>query len=207
VSRSEPIRVVAYSDYLCPWCFNATVRLRRLEGELAGRIEIVWRSYLLRPEPNGARDLEKFRAYTKGWERPAAEPDGGTFHVWSSDEGPPSHSLPPHLVARAAAEIGRAEFAAVHERLFSAYFTENRDIARAENLRAIWRECGLPEAAFERSADPAIREAVLTDHKEAIELGIHGVPAVRIDPNPVAAVGAQPLDAYRRWFLKEHGSV
>jgi predicted DsbA family dithiol-disulfide isomerase len=179
------------------------VRLRRLEVELAGRIEIAWRSYLLRPEPNGTRDLEKFRAYTKGWERPAAEPDGGTFRVWKGDEGPPSHSLPPHLVARAAAEIGRAEFDAVHERLFSAYFAENRDITRTETLREIWKECRLPEAGFERRDDPAIRKAVLADHNEAIELGIHGVPAVRIAPNPVAAVGAQPLDAYRRWFLKE----
>jgi predicted DsbA family dithiol-disulfide isomerase len=207
VSRSEPIRVVAYSDYLCPWCFNATVRLRRLEVELEGRIEIVWRSYLLRPEPNGARDLEKFRVYTKGWQRPAAEPDAGIFRVWNGDEGPPSHSVPPHLLARAAAELGRAEFDAVHERLFSAYFSENRDITRTETLREIWKDCGLPDRAFERRDDPALREAVLADHKEAIELGIHGVPAVRIDPNPIAAVGAQPLDAYRRWFLKELGSV
>jgi predicted DsbA family dithiol-disulfide isomerase len=177
--------------------------LRRLEVELAGRIEIAWRSYLLRSEPNGARDLERFRSYTKGWLRPGAEPDAGTFQVWQGDEGPPSHSLPPHLVARAASEIGRPEFDAVHERLFSAYFAENRDITRTENLRAIWKECGLPDGGFERRDDPAIREAVLADHKEAIDLGIHGVPAVRIDPNPIAAVGAQPLDAYRRWFLKE----
>jgi predicted DsbA family dithiol-disulfide isomerase len=183
------------------------VRLRRLEVELAGRVEIAWRSYLLRPEPNGARDLEKFRAYTKGWERAAADPDGGTFRVWTGDEGPPSHSVPPHLVARAAAKLGRAEFDAVHERLFAAYFAENRDITRSETLRAIWGECGLPDRAFDRHEDPAIREAVLADHKEAIELGIHGVPAVRIDPNPIAAVGAQPVDAYRRWFLKELGSA
>lgn len=182
------------------------MRLRRLEVELAGRIEIVWRSYLLRPEPNGARDLEKFRAYTKGWERPAAEPDAGTFRVWQGDEGPPSHSVPPHLVARAAAALGRAEFDAVHERLFSAYFAENRDITRHETLHAVWKECGLPDGGFERCDDPAIREAVLADHKEAIELGIHGVPAVRIDPNPIATVGAHPLEAYRRWFLKEFAS-
>ncbi len=182
------------------------MRLRRLEVELAGRIEIVWRSYLLRPEPNGARDLEKFRAYTKSWLRPAAEPDAGTFRVWEGSAGPPSHSLPPHLVARAAAELGRVAFDAVHERLFSAYFAENLDITRTETLRAVWRECGLPDRAFERRDDPAIREAVLADHKEAIELGIHGVPAVRIEPNPVATVGAHPLDGYRRWFLNALGS-
>jgi len=178
------------------------VRLRRLEAELAGRITIVWKSYLLRPDPAPGRDLDKFRAYTKGWQKPAAEPDGGTFRVWASDAGPPSHSLPPHLVARAAAELGREAFERVHERLFPAYFAENRDVSDRATLRELWRECGLPDAAFGRSDAPEIREAVLADHREALELGVHGVPAVRIEPNPIATVGAHSIDVYRRWFLK-----
>ena len=127
------------------------MRLRRLEAEFAGRIEIAWKSYLLRPEPSEGRDLAKFRAYTTGWAKPAAEPDGGTFRAWESDAGPPSHSVPPHAVARAAAEIGREAFDLVHERLFRAYFTENRDITDERTLREIWRECALPDAAFERT--------------------------------------------------------
>jgi len=202
MTPTQPVRVVVYSDYLCPWCFNATVRLRRLETELAGRIEIVWKSYLLRPDPSKGRDLEKFRAYTRGWEKPAAEPDGGTFRVWQSEAGPPSHSLPPHVVARAAAELGRAAFDSMHERLFQAYFAENRDITERETLRALWGECDLPDAAFDRSDAPEIRDAVLTDYREATELGVHGVPAVRIEPNPIATVGAHSIDVYRRWFLK-----
>jgi predicted DsbA family dithiol-disulfide isomerase len=178
------------------------VRLRRLESELAGRIEIVWKSYLLRPEPSPGRDLEKFRAYTRGWERPAAEPDAGSFRVWTGGAGPPSHSLPPHLLARAAAALGRAAFDALHERLFHAYFAESRDITDRDTLRELWRECDLPAAFFESCDDPALRDAVLADHREAMELGVHGVPAVRIEPNPVATVGAHPLEVYRRWFLK-----
>jgi predicted DsbA family dithiol-disulfide isomerase len=173
-----------------------------LEAELGDRLRIAWRSYLLRPEPSARRDLEKFRAYTQSWARVAAEPDGGTFRVWQGDAGPPSDSLPPHLVARAAAELGCAAFDSLHERLFHAYFAENRDITERATLRAVWREAGLRASGFERSADPAIRDAVLADHREATELGIHGVPAVRIEPNRVATVGAHPLEVYRRWFLK-----
>jgi predicted DsbA family dithiol-disulfide isomerase len=179
------------------------VRLRRLEGELAGRVEIVWKSYLLRPTPNGSRDLEKFREYTRGWARPAAEPDAGTFRPWQTDAPPPSHSLPPQLVARAAAALDRASFDAMHEALFHAYFAENRDITDRATLRTLWRDLRLPEERFELCDDPALRDAVLADHREAIELGIHGVPAVRIEPNPVATVGAHSLDQYRRWFLKQ----
>jgi len=178
------------------------VRLRRLETELGDRVRIAWRSYLLRPEPSPGRDLEKFRAYTKGWARAAAEPDGGTFRAWRSDAGPPSGSLPPHLVARAAADLGRAAFDSLHERLFHAYFAENRDITERATLRALWREAGLRDDEFDRCDDPAIRDAVLADHREATDLGIHGVPAVRVEPNLVATVGAHPLEVYRRWFLK-----
>ena len=46
----EPLEIVAYSDFLCPWCYNFTVRMRRLEDEFGDRIRIHWHTYLLRPE-------------------------------------------------------------------------------------------------------------------------------------------------------------
>ena len=181
------------------------MRLRQLEAELGSRIELVWKSYLLRPEATERRDLEKFRVYTQGWARPAGEADGGTFRVWASDAGPPSHSIPPHTVARAAAELGRSAFDAIHESLFRAYFADNRDITSEDTLRAIWSECALPPPAFERAHAADVRDGVLADHREATELGVHGVPAVRIEPNPVATVGAHATEVYRRWFLKRLG--
>src|SRR5262245_57588101 len=102
------VRFVVYYDYLCPWCYNATVRLRHLESRHAETVELEWRSFLLRPEPRpGERSLEKFRRYTESWLRPAAEEDSGTFRVWQGDAGPPSHSVPPHVVAKAALAISR----------------------------------------------------------------------------------------------------
>ena len=105
----EPVRFVVYSDYLCPWCYNAAVRLHEIEREFAGRVELEWRSYLLRPEPR--RDdptgvaLEKFRVYTQSWMRPAAESDSGEFRVWQTDEGPPTHSIPAHRVAKSSPQF------------------------------------------------------------------------------------------------------
>ncbi|MBX3024038.1 DsbA family protein [bacterium] len=193
------LRLIAYSDYLCPWCFNAAARLRRLEDELAGGLAVTWRSFLLRPQPDPRRTLEKFRAYTQSWLRAAADPDGGTFSVWRTDAGPPSHSIPPHLIAKAAARLGDEAFARVHEALLRAYFTDNRDITDAATLRAIWNECALPAAAFDASADPALLRQVLAEHEEAIERGITGVPAVCVDGTDLMVIGAQPLETYRRW--------
>ena len=67
----EPVRLIAWSDYLCPWCYNAAVRLQRIEEEFGDAVQVEWRSYLLRPNPVARRDLERFRAYTQSWLRPA----------------------------------------------------------------------------------------------------------------------------------------
>jgi predicted DsbA family dithiol-disulfide isomerase len=195
-------RFIVYSDYLCPWCNVAAVRLRQLRDELGSDLELEWRSYLLRPQPDPRRTLEKFREYTRSWLRPAAEEPAAEFQVWSSDEGPPSHSLPPHLVAKAASELGPDAFERMHERLLRAYFAENRDITTEATLRALWREVGLDPAGFERSLDADVADRVLAEHNEAVELGVGGVPSVRADGSDVAITGAHPVEMYRRWVKK-----
>jgi predicted DsbA family dithiol-disulfide isomerase len=199
MSTAPALHFTVWSDYLCPWCYNAAVRLRRIEEEYAGRVTIAWRSYLLRPHPQPGRDLERFRAYTESWRGPAAEPDAGTFQVWQGDAGPPSHSVPPHLVAKAAAALSPEAFARVHERLLRAYFAENRDVSDPATLLALWRELGLPEDAFARAGDPDTLRAVLAEHDDAVEQGVTGVPTVQLRGTDALVVGAQPLAVYRRW--------
>ena len=178
------------------------MRLRRLKEEFGDRLQVQWRSFLLRQRPDPSVTLERFRAYTQSWSRPAADPDGGTFRIWQSDEGPPSHSVPPHLVAKAAATLGEEAFENVHERLLHAYFAENRDITNRETLAALWCESGLPESEFGRSADPALLQETIAQHSEAVEVGVTGVPAVRMDGQPPVIIGAQPLELYRRWVQR-----
>jgi predicted DsbA family dithiol-disulfide isomerase len=193
------LRLEVFSDYLCPWCHLAAHRLAIVEAEHAGALSLTWRSYLLRPRPEEGRDLEKFVRYTQGWLRPAAEPDAPRFRVWESGEGPPTHSVPAHLVARAARRLGDAEGRAMHERLLRAYFEESRDISRADVLRELWRDAGLPAEAFSSCEDPALLRATIDDHNEAVELGMTGVPAVRVAGSDAFVMGAQPLEVYRRW--------
>jgi predicted DsbA family dithiol-disulfide isomerase len=180
------------------------VRWRRLEAEYAGKIEVQWKSYLLRPTPQESGDpvaaLEKFRRYTQSWLRVAADPDAGEFQVWRSDEGPPSHSVPAHLVSKAAARLGKDAFERIHERLMRAYFKENRDISNNEVLLELWLDVGLDEADFADAQDPELLQAVIDDHNEALECGATGVPAVRLEDNPAATVGAHPIDTYRSWI-------
>ena len=203
----ERVSLVVYSDYLCPWCYLAEHRLGLLQRELGAGLVLEWRSFLLRPRPEEGRDLEKFMRYTQSWLRPASEPDAPVFRVWQSSEGPPTHSVPAHLVAKAAAARGPEAFAEVHARLLRAYFEESRDISRADTLRAIWTEAGLPEAGFADCFDQRLVAQTLEQHNEAVSLGITGVPAVRVAGTDAFVLGAQPLATYRRWVERLRGGV
>ena len=197
---TDAVRFIAYSDYLCPWCWNASLCLERLVTEYDGRVEIEWRSYLLRPEEKLGRDLEKFRKYTESWKRPAAEPGAGAFRVWDSEEGPPTHSVPAHQVAKAAALVGRDAFARIHRQLMQAYFAENRDISSFEVLRSIWDHEDLPAEAFDAAYSDEIHKRIFAEFEEARELGATGVPAMRRSDNDAVIVGAHPEALYRRWI-------
>ncbi len=196
------VQLEVFSDYLCPWCHLAAHRLKIVEAENAGAVALVWKSYLLRPHPEEGRDLAKFVRYTQGWLRPAGEPDAPHFKPWESGEGPPTHSIPAHVVARAARGLGDAAGRAMHERLLRAYFEESRDISRESVLRELWRDAGLPDEGFAACANPTLVQETIRDHNEAVELGMTGVPAVRVAGSDAFVMGAQPLDVYRRWVAR-----
>jgi predicted DsbA family dithiol-disulfide isomerase len=179
--------------------------MRLLQVEFGEDLRIEWRSFLLRPDPpqsRGPEGLETFRAYTKSWLRPAAEPDSGTFRVWQGEAGPPSHSVPPHLVAKAAAQVSRAAFEKIHQALLGAYFAQNLDITAWDTLRTLWTQAGLPSNGFKATGDPALLQEVLNEHREALESGVTGVPSFQMVGRDAIITGAHPVDLYRRWVRR-----
>jgi len=199
------VRLIVWSDYLCPWCYLGTARIRRLEEEFADALHVEWRAFLLRPSPEPGRSLERFRDYTRSWLRPAAEPDAPVFHPWASDEGPPSHSIPAHAAAKAAASLGEDAFRGLHERLLRAYFAESRDITRRETLAALWRDCGLPDGALDPAFRPEMHASIAAEHQDAVARGVTGVPAVMMVGSDVPTLGALPYETYRRWIARALG--
>ncbi len=196
------LKLIVWSDYLCPWCHQANHRLSAVREEFGDQVELEWRSFLLRPTPGEGRDLEKFRRYTQSWARPASEEDAAEFRSWQTDFGPPSHSVPAHVVARAAARLGAAEFERVHARLLRAYFVENLDISAGETLRGLWKDAGLDPDLFPDLNDPALVAEVIEEHEQALRAGVTGVPAVQMADDDVVITGAHPRELYRRWIRR-----
>ncbi len=173
------------------------MRLEKVAKEYAGSCEVRWKSFLLRPRPE-PRTLEEFRAYTESWRRPAAQEESGRFTVWSTDESPPSHSVPPAVAAKAAARQGPEAFDRYHLALMESYFHLNHNITEPANLVRIAEETGLDVAAFVAALrDPSVGREVVEDHNEAVSLGIGGVPTVIVDDHWQVS-GAQPREVYRR---------
>lgn len=138
--------------------------------------------------------------YTNSWMRPQAEEDGGTFRVWQTGLGPPSHSIPPLVLYKAAERIGRSAAAEVSDRLFKAYFTDNLDITDPATMLEIWRESGLDDTAYEGVEDPVLLQEVLDEHGDAVQRGVTGVPAIMLEGTDAVITGAHPRALYRRWI-------
>ena len=183
------------------------MRLEKLTQEYGDEVQVVWRSFLLRPEPE-ERDVEKFRAYTESWRRPAAlEPDA-TFRPWSSTNAPPSHSLPAAVAAKVAGTFGEDAFRRYHRAVMTAYFAENRTVSDSAVLSDVAAEAGLDHEDFverlRRLARP-FSEKVIEEHNVAVEAGIQAVPAAVVD-RTYLVLGAVDLDEYRGVIAKTRES-
>ena len=110
--------------------------------------------------------------------------------------------MPPHLVAKAARELGSESFDRIHDRLLTAYFTDNLDITDDRVLRDLWGKADLPADGFDKRDDPILKEAVLQEHNQAIENGATGAPALQMVGGFGAITGAQPVESYRLWFQR-----
>ena len=175
------------------------MRLAALEEEYGSRLSVMWRSFLLRPDPT-TKSLEKFRKYTESWMVPASQPDAGEFRVWATDEAPPSHSVPPNVAVKAASRQG--EFDRYHLALMGAYFRDNRNVTAESTLVDVARDCGLDVERFTADLhDSTLDRAVRADHNAAVEAGITGVPTVVVD-GVVPVPGAQDLTFYRHIIEK-----
>jgi len=178
------------------------VRLATLHDEYGGRVTFEWRNFLLQPTPR-SKPLDRFIAYTQRWVAPGGPADnepGCGFRPWTAeDPPPPTHSLPPAVAGRLAAEAGRDVFERFHLAAMGAYFVEHRTISEAEELADIAGECGLDRARFLvdlRHRGGELQRMVLDDHTAALDAGVHAVPSVGV--NGFAIPGAQDLAVYRR---------
>ena len=174
-----------------------------LEARYGERVDVQWRSHVLRPTPK-ARTLDRFREYTTLWIGTGRSRRVRTAlrvpHVGRRSAADATASRP-RSPPRSCAELDPSPIAATSaSALFRAYFTEHRTISEVDVLAAIAAECGVDAATFRdamQARGAELTDRVLAEHDEGFELGAHAAPTVVInDTLPIP--GAQDLDTYTR---------
>ena len=170
----EPLQIIAYSDYVCPWCYIGLQRIEQLMREFPVAVE--WRPFELHPEtPTTGASLagrlgspERARAYRDN------------IIMLASDSG--LQMQMPRVVANSHRSLEAAEFArehggfeAYHRALFHAYFErseiqrlplkpsdeECRDIGDPDVLCEIARACGVDDQGLRQAlADEVYRDRI-----------------------------------------------
>jgi len=184
-----PIRVDAWSDFVCPWCFLASTTLEKLKAD--EKIEIIWRSYELRPK--GSPPMPE--AYRQRIEagRPQFEAMALERYGIKITQGPFGVDSRPALIGAKYAEeqgVGKA----YHDAMFRAYWQDARHIDQQDVLLDVAQSVGLePEAFTAALENPAYLQLVLADINQAQAMGLQGVPAM-IFAEKYLVSGAQPYE-------------
>ncbi len=193
-------------DLVCPWCFLGARRLMRtLRRRPDLLFDLTWRPFLLNPDmPRLGMARPDYVVRKFGGEDRARRLYASIADIGRAEGVPfrferirrtPS-SVDAHRLVRYASRFGRAD--EMVEALFSAHFTDGRDIGDHAVLLGIAQACGLDPVAVRRFlASDAEADSVHADNLRAHRLGINGVPCFVISGRHAIA-GAQEPEVIER---------
>jgi len=203
-SVNEAIKVDAWSDVACPWCY---IGKRNLEAGIAaygGAVDVEYRSFELAPDtPIDFEGSERdYLMRIKGISAGEADAMHQRVAVIAAEVGlrydfasvKHTRTVKAHQLMHYAKARGLQQ--EVAERLFSAYFVEGRHIGRDESLAELAAEIGLDGSDVLRAlrAEEHLAD-VRADQQQAISFGIRGVPFFVLDRR-YALSGAQPPETF-----------
>lgn len=200
------MRVDVWSDIVCPWCYIGKRRFERAVAAFGddARIEVVHRAYQLNPAAPKTETSSR-RAYLiakYGWSEAQADvmdarmqqvaaAEGLDYHLAGTSTG---NTFDAHRVVHLARDRGRED--AALERLYRAYFTEQRSIFDHDSLVALAAEAGVDADETRRMLErDTYANAVTSDIQDAATLRVSGVPFFVID-NRFGISGAQSSDVF-----------
>ena len=191
------MKIVMFSDYICPFCYVGFETMRRLKPELNFQLE--WRGFQIHPDwPAEGILADKLREAGDGasrvalWERLSAMADAVGFLI-----------KPPAVLTNSRAALAATEYAresgrdeALEERIYRAYFNDGENIGDAGVVARLASEAGLDAGEVaDAIKSPKYEMRLKNNSLAAHQRGVSGVPTFFIGEYPL--VGAQSLDAMR----------
>ncbi len=184
------MKITYWSDYTCPWCYIGEARMKKALAslpELSGT-ELEMKAFQLDPEaPLHAAEITETRiAREKGMSPEEAAERVKTVNAAARGEGLEfrygtslaTNTMDAHRLTKLARSKGDPELTEkVIDRLFRAYFIENKELADRQTLLQAAENAGLdPNEAEEMLNSDRFRDEVILDERQAAYYGIHSVP-------------------------------
>jgi predicted DsbA family dithiol-disulfide isomerase len=190
------IRVIAYSDYICPFCYIGYHRIEKLKREYDLAVE--WRPFEIHPETPKEGAVTEELPFPKGYLEMAfanvkrlADEDGIQLKF--------SEKLPNSRLALYISEFARnkGRFEEFHKLVLEAYWLEGIDIGDKKFLFDLAESVGLNKKEIEvyLSTDEPFK-VLQKSLKELRTWGINGVPSFIIEDSLI--VGAQPYEVFKK---------
>ena len=208
------MKIVYWSDYACPYCYIGEERLKKAASAVPGlkEVEIEMKAFQLDPSAgeHAAEDTQTRFAAKYGISFDDAGKQIDMISAMGRAEGLDfryaqtrfTNTMDAHRLTKLAYHEGnKAAAQKLIDRLFHAYFTENRELADKDLLQHIGEECGLDPEKIRGLLDSDLyRDEVLLDEREAAMYGIHAVPFFVIGKYGIS--GAQSIEGMKAAILK-----
>ncbi|GLO62574.1 2-hydroxychromene-2-carboxylate isomerase [Vibrio sp. MACH09] len=205
---SKTIKLDIISDVVCPWCVIGYKHLEAAIEELAiqDKVEIEWQPFELNPDmPAEGEGLREHIARKYGSSREESDQARANITQHGSQYGfqfdffeemNMVNTLDAHVLLDFAHQVGKQT--ELKLRLFSAYFTEHKDVSDREVLIKEAESVGIAaEHALAALADEQIRERVKGLEAQWQQMGVSGVPTVVFNRTS-ALTGAQPQETFKQ---------
>ncbi len=193
------IKVIVYSDNICPFCTVGAKRLKKLQQELDFDVE--WKAFEIHPETpkEGVKTDDYFPNYDMERMKNHIESFGKDVGMKLNGDVLANSKL--SLVANEFAKE-KGEFNEFHAAIFKANFEEGKNIGELDVLQEIAQNVGLnKEELSQYLKDESNLKAIDESSAQAKELGITGVPSFIINNKMV--VGAQPTEVLKELIENE----
>jgi predicted DsbA family dithiol-disulfide isomerase len=196
-SGAMALKIVMFSDYICPFCYVGFETMRRLKSEFDFDLE--WRGFQIHPEwPAEGIPIDKAletvapASRVALWKRISAMAEAVGFSM-----------KPPTVLTNSRAALAATEFAresgrdeALEERIYRAYFNEGVNIGDAETVARLAAEAGLDSGEVaDAIKSPKYEMRLKNNSLAAHQRGVSGVPTFFFGEFPL--VGAQSPNAMR----------
>ena len=177
---SKPeLKITVFSDYICPFCYVGHHRLKRLND--AYDLKINWCFIEIHPENSAAGEPTTSLDYPSDyWNELMAN-----LKKVAAEENIPiaeheftTNSKDAILLAEASKTLGKEIFYDLHEKLFTAFFVESKNIGDRAILKSIANECDIDDGFIENAwTDSNVKQQILSNFNLAREHNIQSVPS------------------------------